>query len=154
MVKNWCFQTVVLENTLESSLDFKEIQPVNRKQNQPWMFIGRTDAKGDAPVLSLGLNGLDGCQYVVIIILVNVQSLVLEASSNWLLCLLTWLQWSLKAILPFGTTKCFEHSHFFFFLTSPSIFRSIFTNFFFFRKYLVLLLPKSWEIHCYKLVIF
>ena len=49
--KNWCLQTVLLEKTLESPLDSKEIQPVNPKGNQPWMFTGRTDAKTDAPVL-------------------------------------------------------------------------------------------------------
>ena len=49
--KNWCFQTVVLEKTLESPLDFKEIKPVNPKGNQPWMFIGRTDAEAETPVL-------------------------------------------------------------------------------------------------------
>ena len=47
--KNWCFQTVVLEKTLESPLDNKEIKPVNPKGNQPWIFIGRTDA--EAPIL-------------------------------------------------------------------------------------------------------
>ena len=47
--KNWCFQTVVLEKTLESPLDIKEIKPVNPKGNQPWIFIGRTNA--DASVL-------------------------------------------------------------------------------------------------------
>ena len=47
--KNWCFQTVVLEKTLESPLDCKEIKPVNPKGNQPWLFIGRTDA--EAPTL-------------------------------------------------------------------------------------------------------
>ena len=45
--KNWCFRTVVLEKTLESPLDSKEIKPVNPKGNQPWIFIGRTDAKAD-----------------------------------------------------------------------------------------------------------
>ena len=40
-LKNWCFQTVVLEKTLESSLDSKEIKPLNPKGNQPWIFIGR-----------------------------------------------------------------------------------------------------------------
>ena len=47
--KNWCFWTVVLEKTLESPLDGKEIQPVNLKGNQHWIFIGRTDA--EAPIL-------------------------------------------------------------------------------------------------------
>ena len=48
---NWCFQTVVLEKTPESPLDCKEIQPVNPKRNQSWIFIGRTDAKAEAPIL-------------------------------------------------------------------------------------------------------
>ena len=49
--KNWCFWTVVLENTLESPLDCKEIKPVNPKGNQSWIFIGRTDAEAEAPIL-------------------------------------------------------------------------------------------------------
>ena len=48
--KNWFFWTVVLEKTLESPLDCKEIKPVNPKGNQSWIFIGRTDAKAEAPV--------------------------------------------------------------------------------------------------------
>ena len=51
VLKNWCFWTVVLEKTLESPLDCKEIKPVNPKGNQPWIFIGRTDAEAEAPVL-------------------------------------------------------------------------------------------------------
>ena len=49
--KNWCFWTVMLEKTLESPLDSKEIQPVNPQGNQSWIFIGRTDAEADAPTL-------------------------------------------------------------------------------------------------------
>ena len=49
--KNWCFWVVVLENTLESPLDCKEIKPINPKGDQPWIFIGRTDAKAEAPIL-------------------------------------------------------------------------------------------------------
>ena len=49
--KNWCLQTVVLEKTLESPLDRKEIQPVNPKRNQAWIFIGRTDAEAEVPIL-------------------------------------------------------------------------------------------------------
>ena len=51
VLKNWCFWTVVLEKPLESPLDYKEIKPVNPKGNQPWIFIGRTDAKAEAPML-------------------------------------------------------------------------------------------------------
>ena len=49
--KNWCFWTVVLEKTLQSPLDCKEIQPVHPKRNQSWIFIGRTDAEAEAPIL-------------------------------------------------------------------------------------------------------
>ena len=49
--KNWCFWTGVLEKTLESPLNFKEIQSVNPKGNQSWIFIGRTDAEVEAPIL-------------------------------------------------------------------------------------------------------
>ena len=52
-LKNWCFWTVVLEKTLETPLESKEIKPVNSKGNQPWIFIGRTDAETEAPVLWL-----------------------------------------------------------------------------------------------------
>ena len=48
---NWCFWTVVLEKTLESPLDCKEIQPVHPKGDQSWVFIGRTDAEAEAPGL-------------------------------------------------------------------------------------------------------
>ena len=50
-LKIWCFWTVVLEKTLESPLDCKEIQPVNPKGNQSWIFTGRTDAEAEAPIL-------------------------------------------------------------------------------------------------------
>ena len=50
-LKNWCFWTVVLERTLESPLDCKEIKPVNPKGSQSWIFIGRTDAEAEAPIL-------------------------------------------------------------------------------------------------------
>ena len=49
--KNWCFWTVVLEKTLESPLDCKEIQPVHPKVNQSWIFIGRTDVEAETPIL-------------------------------------------------------------------------------------------------------
>ena len=49
--KNWCFWTVVLEKTLESSLDCKEVKLVHPKGNQSWIFIGRTNAKAEAPIL-------------------------------------------------------------------------------------------------------
>ena len=63
-LKNWCFWTVVLEKTLEGRLDSKEIQPVHPKENQSWIFIGRTDAEDETPILwppdaKKWLNGKD-----------------------------------------------------------------------------------------------
>ena len=49
--KNWCLQTVVLEKTLESPLDSKELKQINPKGNQPWLFIGKTDAEAEATIL-------------------------------------------------------------------------------------------------------
>ena len=51
VLKNWCFWTVVLEKTLKSRLDCKEIQPVHPKGDQSWVFIGRTDAEAETPIL-------------------------------------------------------------------------------------------------------
>ena len=50
-LENWCFWTVVLEKTLESPLDCKDIQLVHPKGSQPWIFIGRTDVEAEAPIL-------------------------------------------------------------------------------------------------------
>ena len=52
-MKNLCYATVVLEKTLESLLDSKEIQPIHPKGNQSWVFIGRTDAEAETPILWL-----------------------------------------------------------------------------------------------------
>ena len=49
-LKNWCFRTVVLQKTLESPLDSKEIRPVNPKGNKPWILIGRNDAETESPI--------------------------------------------------------------------------------------------------------
>ena len=51
VLKNWCFLIVVLEKTLESPLDCKDIQPVHPKRNQPWIFIRRSEAEAEAPIL-------------------------------------------------------------------------------------------------------
>ena len=50
-LRNWCFWAMVLEKTLESPLDCKEIQPVHPKGDQSWIFIGRTDAEAETPIL-------------------------------------------------------------------------------------------------------
>ena len=49
-LKNWCFQIVALEKTLESYLDFEEFKPVNPKGNKPWILIGNADAESEAPI--------------------------------------------------------------------------------------------------------
>ena len=49
-LKNWCFRTVVLEKTLDSPLDCKEIKPVNPKGNQSWIFIGKTNTEAETPI--------------------------------------------------------------------------------------------------------
>ena len=51
VLKNWCFQSLVLEETFESLLDSKEIKPINPKGNQPWLFTGRTDVEVETPIL-------------------------------------------------------------------------------------------------------
>ena len=53
LMKNWWFWTVVLDKTLESPLDYKDIQQVNAKGNQSWIFIGRTNAEAEAPIVWL-----------------------------------------------------------------------------------------------------
>ena len=60
--KNWWFWTVVLEKTLESPLDCKEVQPVHPKGDQSWVFIGRTDAKADTPILRRVMRRVDSLE--------------------------------------------------------------------------------------------
>ena len=60
-LKNWCFWTVVLEKTLESPLDCKDIQQVHPKGNQSWLFIGRTDVGAETPIL----RPLDGKNWLI-----------------------------------------------------------------------------------------
>ena len=62
MPKNWCFWTVVLEKTLESPLDYKEIQPVHPKGDQSWVFIGRTDAEAESPILGHLMRRVDSLE--------------------------------------------------------------------------------------------
>ena len=60
--KNWCFWTVVLEKTLESPLDCKDIQPVHSKGDQSWVFIGRNGAKAETPVLGHLMRRVDSLE--------------------------------------------------------------------------------------------
>ena len=61
VLKNWCFWTVVLEKTLQSPLDYKEIQPVH-SEDQPWDFFGRNDAKVETPVLCHLMRRVDSLE--------------------------------------------------------------------------------------------
>ena len=68
--KNWCFWTVVLEKTLESPLDYKEIQPVHSEGDQPWDFFGRTDVEAETPILWLWITYHNTClkfSYMIIL---------------------------------------------------------------------------------------
>ena len=60
--KNWCFWTIVLEKTLESPLNCKEIQPVNPRGNQSWIFIGRTDADAETPIFGYLMQRTDSLE--------------------------------------------------------------------------------------------
>ena len=64
--KNWCFCTLVLEKTLESPLDCKDIKPVSPKGNQPWIFIRRTDTEAEAPILGTFDAKLNGKQTLML----------------------------------------------------------------------------------------
>ena len=65
--KNWYFWTVVLENTLESPLDWKKIKPVHSKENQSWIFIGRTDTEPETPIIGHLMQRTDSLVTTVIL---------------------------------------------------------------------------------------
>ena len=65
--KSWCFWLVVLEKSLESPLDCKEIQPVNPKGNKSWIFIGRTDAEAETPILGHLMRRTDSLEKILIL---------------------------------------------------------------------------------------
>ena len=65
-LKNWCFWTVVLEKTLKSPLDYK-IKPVTPKENQPWIFIGRTDTEAKALIFGHLMRGADSCKKTLMV---------------------------------------------------------------------------------------
>ena len=65
--KNWYFWTAVLEKTLESPLDCKEIQPVHPKGNQSWVFIGRTDAEAETPIFGHLMQKADSSEKTVML---------------------------------------------------------------------------------------
>ena len=66
-LKNWCFWSVVMEKTLESPLDCKEIQPVHSKEDQPWVLFGRNDAKAETPVLGHLMWRVDSLEKILML---------------------------------------------------------------------------------------
>ena len=66
-LKNWCFWSVVMEKTLESPLDCKEIQPVHSKEDQPWVLFGRNDAKAETPVLGHLMRRVDSLEKILML---------------------------------------------------------------------------------------
>ena len=66
-LKNWCFWTVVLEKTLESPLDYKEIKPSNPKGNESWVFIGRTDAEAETPYFGCLMRRTDSLEKILML---------------------------------------------------------------------------------------
>ena len=66
-LKNWCFLTVVLEKTLESPLDCKEIQPVNPKGNQSWIFIGKTEAEAELQYFGHLMQRFDSLEKILMV---------------------------------------------------------------------------------------
>ena len=90
--KNWCFWTVVLEKTLESPLDCKEIQPVHPKEDQPWVFIGRTDAEAETPVLWPPDVKIDSLEKTLM--LGGIGAGEEEDGRGWVGCMASLTQWT------------------------------------------------------------
>ena len=86
--KNWCFWTVVLEKTLESPLDCKEIQPVNPKGNQPWIFIGRTDAEAETPAHLI--QRTDSLEKILMLGKIEGRRRSRWQSMRWMVSLIQW----------------------------------------------------------------
>ena len=91
--KNWCFWTVVLEETLESPLACKEIQPVYPKGNQSWIFIGRTDAEAETPILFHLMRRADSLEKTLMLGKIEGWRRRGWQRMRWLVVSLTWWTW-------------------------------------------------------------
>ena len=96
----WSFWTVMLEKTLESSLDCKEIQPVHPKGNQSWVFIGRTDAEAETPVLWRLMQRTDSFEKTLILGKIEGRKRRGWQRLRWLDSITDWMDMSLS--------KCWE----------------------------------------------
>ena len=124
--KNWCFQFVVLEKTFERHLDNKEIKPVNPKGNQPWIFIGRTDAEAtilwppDAKSQLFVPTWTSGSSHVMTLLKSNLENFEHYFASVWdeYNCTVIWtffgillfldLEWKLTFSSPVATAEFFK----------------------------------------------
>ena len=90
--KNWCFQTVVLEKTLESPLDCKAIKPVNNKGNKPWVFIGRIDAEAQTQYISHLMQRVNSLEKTLMLGKIEGR----RRRRHWMVSLTqqTWVRWA------------------------------------------------------------
>jgi len=82
--KNWCFWTVVLEKTLDSPLDCKEIQPVHPKENQSWIFIGKTNVEAETPILCSPMPRTDSLEKTLMLGGIEGRRLKGQQRMRWL----------------------------------------------------------------------
>ena len=105
---NWCFWTVVLEKTLESPLDCKEIQPVHSKGNQSWVFLGRTDTKGEAPILWPPMWRGDSFEKTLMLGKFEGERRRGQQRMRWLVASLTQWTWTLGVCDGQGGLTCYS----------------------------------------------
>ena len=96
--KNWCFWTVVLEKTLESPLVSKEIQPIHPKGNQSWMFIGRTDAEAETPILWPPVWRTDSLEKTLMLGKIEGERIRRQQRMRWLDGITDWMDMSLSRL--------------------------------------------------------
>ena len=97
-LKNWCFWTVVLEKTLESPLDCKEIQPVHSEGDPSWVFIGRNDAKAETPILWLPMWRVDSLEKTLMLGGIGGRRRRGRPRMRWLDDITDWMDMSLSEL--------------------------------------------------------
>ena len=96
VLKKWCFWTVVLEKTLESPLDCKEIQPVYPKRNQSWMFIGRTDVEAETKYFGHLMWRTDSLEKTLILVKIECRRRRRQQRMRWLDVITDWMDMNLS----------------------------------------------------------